>query len=248
MRLWILISLACLPITSWACEPLPTELEAAIDNSRPLLLGETHGSAEAPQWIENIVCNQLKKGAVTLAVELLGSQIDVSGDSSRFSESITSSYQWNKLHTGKTSEAMFELLEALLPLKKHGLTLVLFDDHEDPRSLRMANKLKPYLDHDSRLIVYGGNWHTKVIHDISWSENTTNMGAYLKEWGANPLSINLLPAGGSAYNNQEQGPKVYPVKERQLPKNKFLISASETSGYHWHLNIGRITPSLPKVR
>ncbi|QDE31400.1 erythromycin esterase family protein [Shewanella polaris] len=248
MRLWILISLACLPITSWACEPLPAELEAVIDNSRPLLLGEIHGSVETPQWIENIVCNQLKKGPVTLAVELLNSQTDVSGNSSRFEENITSSYQWNKLHTGKTSEAMFELLKGLLPLKKYGLTLVLFDDHENPRSLRMANRLKSYLGHESRLIVYGGNWHTKVIHDIRWSKDATNMGAYLKEWGANPLSINLLPVGGSTYNNQEQGPKVYLIKERQLPKNKLLISASETSGYHWHLNIGRISPSLPKVR
>ncbi|QYJ99872.1 hypothetical protein [Shewanella psychrotolerans] len=248
MRLWILIGLVCLPITSWACKPLPTQLEAVIDNSRPLLLGEIHGSAEAPQWIENIVCNQLKKGPVTLAIELLGSQTDISGDTRKLAKSIASSYQWNKLHTGKTSEAMFELLEALLPLKKHGLTLVLFDDHQEPRSLRMANKLKPYLDHESRLIVYGGNWHTKVIHDISWSEDATNMGAYLKEWGGNPLSINLLPAGGSAYNNQEQGPMIYPVKKRQRPKNQLLISASKTSGYHWHLNIGIITPSLPKVR
>ncbi|SDJ85173.1 hypothetical protein SAMN04488540_11477 [Ferrimonas sediminum] len=248
MRPWILGVLVVLSIKSWACEPLPAELEAIIGNNRPLLLGEIHGSVQAPKWVENIVCNQLKQGPTILAIELLAEQIDVSGNTDQLALSVETSFQWQQLHTGKTSDAMFELLQTLLPLRQKGLTLVMFDDHGSPRAWRMANNLKPYLHHDSRLIVYGGNWHTKVNHDTSWSESTTNMGAYLKEWGAEPLSINLLPSGGSVYNNQEQGPKVYPVKERQLSKDRILISASEASGYHWHLNIGQVSPSLPRVR
>lgn len=248
MRLWILAVLVAVPLRCWSCQALPPELVSLIDNSRPLLLGETHGSEQAPKWVENIVCHQLKQGPTTLAIELLADQTDVDGSPEQFSTSVASSFQWQKLHSGKTSAAMFELIQTLLPLKQQGLTLVLFDDHGSPRSLRMARNLKPYLGQESRLIVYGGNWHTKVIHDTRWSEDATNMGAYLREWGADPMSINLLPSSGSAYNNQEQGPKVYPVKEQNLPKGSLLIPASQSSGYHWHLNIGRVTPSLPKVR
>ncbi|TKB50265.1 erythromycin esterase family protein [Ferrimonas sediminicola] len=248
IRLWVLGVLVILSVKSWACEPLPAELAAIIGNNRPLLLGEIHGSVQAPKWVEHIVCNQLKQRPTILAIELLAVQTDVNGNKDQLAQNMATSFQWQQLHTGKTSEAIFDLLQTLLPLRQRCLTLVMSDDHGSPKALRMANKLKPYLHHDSRLIVYGGNWHTKVTHDTSCSEGTTNMGAHLKEWGADPLSINLLPSGGSVYNHQEQGPKVYPVKERKLTKDGILISASEASGYHWHLNIGRVSPSLPRVR
>lgn len=248
--LCFLFSVFCVG-SAWACEPVPEKISNIIkQNNELILVGEMHGTLESPHYFYEIVCNaiSLSRKQVVAAIELFEGDVTLDGDNKHLASAVNRSDVWRKNHDGKTSEAMFELLERFNLLVKDGkLKVIFFDKDDEARDLSMAMTLKEHLSGDSLVIALTGNRHNKIKHGNSWDPNSKNMGAYLKEMDVNLSSINLLTNGGNAWVCMPNCAN-HELSTRNLEGYEEVFDASDKSGYQFHWLVGAVHASEPKVR
>ncbi|BDY06336.1 hypothetical protein [Ferrimonas sp. YFM] len=245
----LLLSLLTLPAI--ACPTLPDPVVSLLDSQHhdTLLLGEMHGTNEAPQAAYATICHQASKldQPLIVGLELNAEDLDFGGDLNRLKAQIQASTDWQTVFDGRSSRALYQLLERLHPLVKSGeIQVVGFNYKHDPRDLRMAENLRPYLGQP--IVIYSGNWHTQTVHGNRWAPDAKMMGAYLKGWGANTLSIRLYSGNGTAWFWEEDGQKVYTLTNRQSAPAGTLKPASQERGYHYIWHLGPVTASLPQLK
>ncbi|WP_417346266.1 hypothetical protein [Ferrimonas sp.] len=248
----LLLPLLTLTLSSHACPKLPDPVVSLLDSQHhdTLLLGEWHGTNEAPQAAFATICHQAKKLNVPLIVglELNAEDLDFGGDLDQLTARIQASTDWQTVFDGRSSRALYHLLERLHPLVKSGeIQVVGFNHNHDPRDLRMAENLRPYLGQP--MLVFGGSRHTKTVHGNSWDPQSNNMGAFLKDWGADTLSLWLYNSNGTAWYSDDEGNRtVHPITRRGETPAGTIEPAPQESGYQhiWHL--GPVTASLPLLK
>ncbi|WP_338591179.1 hypothetical protein VXM60_01630 [Shewanella khirikhana] len=214
-----------------------------------LLVGELHGTTESPARFWDLVCHasQIPSSKTIVAIEYLPGQIQLTGDNKQLKQSIVQLESWQQQHDGKTSGAMFMLLTRLNQLvAKQRIEVVFFDASADDRELAMAQNLMALQSPNTRVLALTGNRHNKINHGNNWDPSSKNMGAYMREHGANITSLNLLHGGGSAWVCMEQC-KSHNFPPPKVPHTKTLFEASTASGYQYHWAIGPISASQPYV-
>lgn len=180
-----------------------------------VLLGELHGTNEAPRAVAGLVCHAVeKKIAVTVALELPRSES--AGVATYFASGGTESDRgallagafWQRdYQDGRTSAAMVDLLEALRALRAagHDVRAVLIDDPtaEGGREQAMAGAIAAAVEQaPGRLLVaLTGNIHNRLTRGTPWNAEHEPMGFLLAR--AHPdldiVSLALTSSGGTAW-------------------------------------------------
>lgn len=228
--------LACalaLPVHAFA-EAAP-EVAAIVERAtdhRVLLIGEIHGTAEAPMAVADLA-QQMATDERPLIVGLeiwRGEQsaidrfLDSAGTSDDRAQLLASEFWTREYQDGRSSVAMVELLDRLRALALKAKVRVLAFD-EDPaadltgaaRDKAMAARIARALDDEpeAHALVLAGNFHTRIQESAPWDPEHRFMGHHLIEY--QPYSIEVMGVAGSAWICTSA--EVDSCKAREMPEN-----------------------------
>ncbi len=244
------------------CADIPNS-DLVIQNGVVLTLGEIHGTVEAPRSVANLACLALGRGlATTVALELPQSdqaaveRFLASPGGPQDRDRLLELEFWSREYQdGRSSHAMFDLLEALREQKSLGnaVQVVLLDDPSVPtrRDRAMTDRLLAAVaDPEGFLVSLTGNLHNRLTKGSQWDAAYEPMGYLLKRelTGRRLISLDLTHEGGSAWictgsssgdcgTIRLQG-KVGPVGIQINP----VSQAGPFSGYY---HLGAVTASPP---
>lgn len=192
-----------------ACTPVPGA-EAILRPGVVLLLGEIHGTREAPEAVARLSCLALEKGLpITVALEIPRAEqgrIDayLSGDE----KALVEGEFWTRVYQdGRSSRAMMNLIATLRGYRgpDGGPHLVALDDpdSEAGRDAAMARGLDEIASEspERAVIALTGNIHNRLSRGIRWDADYEPMGYRLarSSSGREIVSLNLTHAGGTAW-------------------------------------------------
>ena len=260
--------------------PRPVSCGAGIPGEEQLtvplvLLGEIHGTREIPAAFEHLVCRAAteRRGATILvgleifstAQAALDTFLAGDGDAAA-SQAFLAQELWQRAYQdGRSSEAMFRLLDDLRRLRKAGLKIVVLaldPDHYDSwkdRDARMAAALSTAIAalRPAQTLVLIGDVHSRTQNGYPWDAKADYVpfGALLKERYGDLIALNVVTRGGSAWTCMSAaaadcGP--HPVRARetaedQVPRITLDPAAAAKSGYSGALHLGPVTESTPKA-
>jgi len=239
----------------------------AIGDRRVALLGELHGTQEAPALAGQLVARYAAgRRPVLLGLEIdRGEQAGVDrflasdGDAGA-RRALLAGAHWLAPFDGRDSEAMFELIDHVRQLHASGadVRIVYFDDRDpdmDRRNRRMADSLRAAArEHPgTMLLVLTGNVHAmthrlpgELYSDGKRIEPPMTVGRYLDDFRA--ISIDVSAASGeySACMAGTCGPR--PVMGRGSQAEPSLVKeAPSGSAWDFTLTLPRFHVSPPAV-
>jgi len=242
--------------------PEITGLDRLLEPGAVVLLGEIHGTREAPAFTIGAVCRALELGRrVTLALEIpdaeeprVDAYLGSSGDTEARSALLEGSFWTHASYRyGISSQAMVDLLERarVLGSETGRLDVRLFDrrrtDGSRSRDRHMAEALEGIVESDPEavVIVLTGNIHARTAAGTSFEP----MGYLLEQ--ALPdrriVALNLEHAGGSAWVCTAEGCGVHPMNGSGDPEAGRSVRLDETLDprYDGVYTVGPLTPSPP---
>jgi hypothetical protein len=198
----------------------PAEIESRFQPGGLILMGEIHGTAEAPARVGAVVCDALKRvDMVSVGLELPRDQVEPlavylasNGDQIATAQLLHSPFWMRSFQDGRTSIAMLGLVERLRGLKQHYPHLVVFALEDDAglpsesakftRDRRMAARVR--VEHESRpqalVLTLSGNIHSRLKPMPTSPDELAiapPMGTFLTD--LTPRSVKLVPTGGTAW-------------------------------------------------
>jgi hypothetical protein len=208
----LLISLAftllALPASAIECAPIPgSDALWSKPETRFILVGEIHGTAETPAIFADLVCAAgASKRPIVVAIEhavaeqpALDAFMNSSGDPIAIHQ-LLANPEWHGVQDGRESGAYLGLIETLRRLKAEGrivrvVAMQGVDDHDmASRILGAGQGLK-----DPLTLVYGGNVH--MAKTPPQPEFPRGAASYLP--GENAISLLVTDKGGAAWNQQQ---------------------------------------------
>lgn len=201
---------------SAACEPVPG-LEPLLERGTVLLVGEMHGTEEAPVFVRDVTCAALAAGLpVTVGLEIdradeAAYQAYLRSDGSPAArERLLAAPFWHRdFQDGRGSVAMLELMESLRTLGESAgeerLRLTLIDRPEagagrdEAMAIRVAEAraARP----EDLFVVLTGNLHNRLTKGTPWNAELQPMGHRLV--AAHPeariVSLDMAYPGGTAW-------------------------------------------------
>ena len=264
--LLLLLGFGATPMAAAPCRPVEG-LEAVIEPRAIVLFGEVHGTVEAPAFVANALCHALAAGhKVTLALEhpleereRLAAFLRSDGGAAARAALLAGPFWTGGFQDGRSSEAMFALIDEARRLKKAGqpLELVVFDslayagdrDRDMGRTLRAAIDAAP----DRLFLVLTGNLHSQLTVGREGDPAFVPMGITVKSGLADRrvVALDVSASGGEfwgCYSPTDCGPKAYGAK----PKGEqWKVSALEAEpalrGHHGRYHVGTFHASPPQV-
>jgi hypothetical protein len=270
------ISLAVLFLLStaasaWAsCGEVPG-LAPLLAPGTVLLVGEMHGTAEAPAFVHDVTCAALAADLrVTVGLEVDRADDDAyqaylgSDGSPAARERLLASPFWQReFQDGRGSVAMLELVESLRALRRSAgeekLRVTLIDrpeagaDRDEAMADRVADTMA--LRPEDLVVVLTGNIHNRLTKGMPWNAELRPMGHRLvaARPDARVISLDMAYPGGSAWVCFGSAPS--DCKAQELGG---LESAEGRSGIELHdepagepysgrYYAGRLTASPPAV-
>ena len=207
----MIATLLALGLTAAPCAPLPGVEAVLAGPSRWIIVGENHGTAEAPQAYADLVCHAGSARPVVAAVEQLESDqplIDawIASDGGEAARSALLEARMWTTRDGRSSRAYLALFERLRLLVREGRVsrVVAFQPvvtAYDPAGYEkaMARLLKAASPGaETRVVALVGNVHAML--------QTVNFGPtpYMPAAGLLPrettLTLNIASNGGAAWN------------------------------------------------
>lgn len=210
----LLLALSILATAARAAEPCrPVEgLAPLLEPKTVLLLGELHGTAEAPAFAGNVLCLAGARGLkTTLALEVFHEEQErfaayLASDGAEAARSalLAGPFWTRPFQDGRASRAMLELVETARRLRASGkdVEIVLFDAAVPTRSrnLEMAKRLQPAIDGAAErlFVILTGNLHSPVKKD---REGYVAMGFYVQDHHPQRrvVALDLIYTGGTAW-------------------------------------------------
>lgn len=260
----LLLAWAVAPAGVGDCSPVPG-WEQVIQDGVVLALGEIHGTAESPTEVGDLTCLALKRGLeTTVALEWPRSDqaaVDryLSGEgSSEERASLLELDFWSRdYQDGRSSQAMFNLLERLRGFKADGLPVkvVLLDDPTVPsnRDRAMADRLLAAAAGKKGLVVsLTGNLHNRLTQGSPWNADYVPMGHLVKKElkGRKLISLDLTHDGGSAWICT--GSSAADCGSRRLKGSPgdvgIKLDSVPNSAFSGTCHLGAITASPPAAR
>lgn len=247
-----------------ACD-LPAPLQQALQPARMILMGEVHGTAEAPAAFGATVCRALEHGlAVSVGLELTPDQtaalaryLASSGDDIAVARLLRTPFWSRATQDGRASVAMMALVERLRRLQQRYPLLSVFSLAEDsgladPGSMRdeaMAARVRAERERrpEALILTLTGNLHNRLAPlpaGVRYGQAAPRpMGALLADLA--PRSVLLETDGGSAWvcapecgvlNMARHGPPADP----RAPFRESVPDPAYTS--LWSLGTGTASP------
>lgn len=199
------------------CEPIPGADAILDDRSRRyIVMGEIHGTVEAPAMFADLVCEASNRGPVIVGIEFPATEQALfdeflasdGGEAAR--SRLLDAGQW-RAHDGRSSVAMLDLLDRLRRLKQAGriAAVVAFVPAPSPGAAqtdyerRMAANWSAALDRnpDARLFALVGNIHA-MQQGLKLPDGTELRPAATFLPAEQRVTLNLAEVGGAAYNVQ----------------------------------------------
>ncbi len=243
------------------CDPLAPALTRTLKPGALLLLGEVHGTAQAPAVAERVVCAALQRGrSLTLFLEIPADEqprLDAyqrsDGGVAAQRSLVRGSPFWDapmEWQDGRRSAAMLALVDTVRRLREQGMTLdlIAFDalwGGSADRDRTMADRVRAERARDPArvLITYTGNVHNMLELPRDMPPGLPPpMGTYLAD--LRPVSIDLrTDAGGAAWNCASQC-GANPMQPMPAPRQRERRERPERA-YTDAVPLGPVTPSIP---
>lgn len=245
-----------------------SRIEGLEDLLRPgevLLVGEIHGTEQAPAFVATVACHAARrKLALTVAVELpvsendrLSAFLDSSGDAAAVADLLDSTFWKQDYQDGRASQAMLDLFQSIRSLRRSGAELRLFaiDDGGRPggRDKAMASALAAGAEASpaSMVVALTGNLHNRLTVGNRFDSQFIPMGAHLKSFLPDRTirSLNLEHQGGEAwvcFGGQAADCGVKKLGGSAVADAGIVFfAAGGEKPYSGAYNVGPITASLP---
>lgn len=237
------------------CPSLPPGAEALL--ATPLVMvGEFHGTKQAPAFVGALVCHALLEGRrVRVGLELpRGEQASLDaylgGLGSR--EDVLEGPHWTRPdQDGRSSVAMMELIDDLRRMRAGGLEVsaiaIDVDDHGVPwndRDTRMAERVLAAMADDTLVVTLTGNLHNRIVGGLPWDPTAVPMGVHVLQAQPDARSLDLRYTGGTAWACQERCgvAEIAGVASGTPARVEF---ADDDAAYHGFVAVGAIEASPP---
>ncbi|RYZ36267.1 MAG: hypothetical protein EOO71_32400 [Myxococcaceae bacterium] len=245
------------------CGPAIPGMEAVLKPGAFVVLGEMHGTQEAPLFASRLACHAAKAGqTVRLALELPveeQARLDVwLAKEDGASWDFTDSAFWRReVQDGRSSEAMKQLLERARDWRHAGLPLrvVAFDTGGKERDTTMAEHLRQARSEAPRdtFIVLVGNLHARRDVGAPWNKSLEFMTHRLLATEPGLVSLDLAYPGGSAWicrgmTADTCGEK--PLRGTSVdrpPGISLQKDADDPDGYDGTYSVGTLSASPPAL-
>lgn len=244
-----------------ACTPVPGVEALWKDEIRYVVVGEMHGTTEAPAAFADIVCAARDKGPVTVALEFsegMQPMLDafMAAESDEAARAILAAYPHGPFvhHDGRGSVAMLDMLLRLRAMQREtpSLKVVAFA----PDSPRVQGFSQSYYDldmghrlataarkaPDSRMLVLVGNIHAqrKTIERMNLTPAVVHLPS------AEVVSLYVVQQGGTSWNCRSDGCGPAPLPETYDGAARGVIIQPYGSGaFDGVLALGPTTASEP---
>ena len=256
---WRVGALALLLISAGglAAEPTPRNDCSApreFIQSKLVLVGELHGTREAPAFIGSAACGLVAEGPVVVGLEMPAAEqprIDayIASDGGAQERAALIASQFWGVQDGRASHAMLDLIERLRVLKRGGASLqVLAMDGSTSNSSKdeaMASALRHAMQDDprARVLALMGNFHARVLQDEA--EDDPPVGSRLRD--LQPLAVLAGYGDGEAWVCIDGVCGVHPMSSRWGKDRKpgYYPGLALWGSYADTFHLGTITASLP---
>lgn len=234
-------------------------MEPLLGAGRIVLLGEIHGTDQAPTFTASVACRALADGlGVTVALELPQSEeeavrafVGSSAPSAPGPGAVVDLPFWAKSYQdGRTSLAMLGLIERIRDWRRGGadIDVILLDEPSSfrQRDARMAERLlaAAAADDERFFVALTGNLHNRTVPGSGRAGDrlVTALGR------ARVTSLNMTHGGGSAWICEatagcgalDFGPREAPPAGRVT-----LFAEPDDRGYDGTYSVGKISASPP---
>ncbi len=250
------------------CRPVEG-LKALLEPRAVVLFGELHGTVESPAFVANVMCHALEAGhKVTLALEYpleereaLAAFLASDGGVAAREALLVGPFWQREFQDGRSSQAMFGLIEEARRLRKAGqpVELFVFDstDFSENRDLKMAHNLRAAIDSapDRLFLVLTGNLHSRLAIGRDDDPAFVPMGYTVKEGleGRRVIALDVAVSGGEFWacyspSPADCGPKqLTPKNEGEQWKVTPLEAEPTIRGHHGRYLVGTAHVSPPQV-
>jgi hypothetical protein len=248
------------------CPALPGLESPAIRNARTIIVGELHGTAEIPAMFGDLVCHVSAGGASVLVglefeedkLAAFTSFLNSAGtleDRATFLEQSGWLASAERFPDGRTSEAMFALVNRLRVMRASGARIALTTfirrvdgDTQTPYEMAMAESISLASRAGSydKVLVLVGNLHARTERVVfPGSPGFEPMAMHLPE--GEFVSLNAKYSSGAAWNCQRSKCEARPVQGFAGAETRSVSMFSEMpGGYDGEFIVGPITASPPK--
>lgn len=235
------------------CPPLD-----GLPQGKLLLFGEMHGSKEAPALIARLACAVSKHEEMAVSLELpsreqqrLDAYLASPGAKADRKKLMGSAF-WQTDKDGRSSAAIFELIDAVRILRKHGRAIDLFAFDEQPgttleRNVAIAHGIRGFRERhpDTKVIALMGNIHA-MQEPLDFGEEKLRPSGYLLK-DLEPVSILLTYPKGSIWACMPDC-RIHDLSPRTpVPGPPGFKKGATLSGYSHMFLLGSITASPPAV-
>jgi hypothetical protein len=264
------ITMQSAPAAAEPCSAVPgAESLWRSPEARFVIVGERHGTTEAPAAFGDLVCLASREGPVAVGVEAgqaFVQRLDAFMNSDREGSALASFLSdplWNRtLQDGRSSQAMLDMFKELRQLRRAGADVSVFGfQPEGARrpegfdqsyyELEMAQLLSrgAQASPRARVLVLVGDLHAQKTGFSRWGGGLPAAGHLSPK---HVISLLVTTAGGTAWNCQ--GPtaadcKSSPVHGSATSRSRGVVLSPQMGGaYDGVLSVGPVTASPPAAR
>ncbi|HET6436322.1 MAG TPA: hypothetical protein VFG18_11580 [Xanthomonadaceae bacterium] len=246
-----------------ADDPALALLQRAVDADRVVLLGELHGTQEAPRLAGEYVASSARTGPVILALEidrrqqpLLSRYLASDGGASARVALLAGKHWRDPMHDGRDSAAMLRLVERMRALRAAGapVALLAFDPGAgdmDARNRGMARILRraAALAPEARLVVLTGNVHAMTQPQEMFLDGRRivleTAGHALADLA--PVSVDIGGAAGEAWACHSTCAKQPVTRFPRALAAPTLERNAPGAGWDYTLTLPRLSASPPAI-
>lgn len=250
-----------------ACPEVPG-LAPLLAPGTVLLVGEMHGTEQAPAFVRAVVCMGLAAGLpVTVGLEIdreddaaFQEFLRSDGSAAARDQLLAVPFWRREFQDGRSSRAMLGLVEGLrAQAADGGLRLVLVDRPEpgEERDRAMAERLSQAIGERPRdlVVVLTGNIHNRLTRGMPWNEELEPMAYQLRRLrpDARLVSLDMAYPGGSAwvcFGAEPADCKAQPIQGSPAAEGRTgveLAAEAADGPYSGRYFTGPLTPSEPAV-
>jgi hypothetical protein len=259
--------LALLAAVSLLADPVrclpPSGTEALLSASpRFIVIGESHGTAEAPAAFAQMVCAAAERGPVTVALELpttMQEELDAflsAPDEAAALEVLADTPFLNpRMNDGRSSEAMLAMMHSVRAFRAQGRD-VAFHAFQPVRTrpremiqawyeLDMGHALAEaaFARPDARVLVLVGNLHARKTGHPRFEDVGLPAAGHLPH--TETLTLNIAQQGGAAWNCQSEC-GVHTSRSTHDPElSGIILGPTDDGAFDGLLALGPSTASPP---
>jgi hypothetical protein len=257
-----------------ACPPLPRGAQPLVEPGAVVLVGEVHGTAEAPAFFASLVCAAAARAGdagVVVGVEMARSDQEAldaflaaaSPEAGR-PRLLAASHFADEWRDGRDSRAMLGLLEDLHRWRAAGFGLEVVAIDVAPgegtaaeREAAMAERLAAAIaaHPGATTLAYTGNLHSRTVPGAPWDPDLAFMGVHLAARFPRLRAVDFASAGGTAWlcvmepggAGPSCGERRQAGEDRGREPFVELWAEADAHGHHGVYYLGTVTASPPAV-